>query len=164
MVLVVSSGIFGRYIYARIPKTLDGVFLDDSEIEIRQQKLLEQLEAITGISSNQLQTAVLIEKTQKKYSVAQALSATLKFDVAHYSTPALNRILQQETLNGYQKQEAKDLAQELARTSSQRAIKEPFQKVFGYWHVFHIPLTAVMFIILIVHVIVAVMFGYTWIL
>jgi hypothetical protein len=37
------------------------------------------------------------------------------------------------------------------------------QRLFGYWHVLHIPLAIVMLITFIVHVGVAIAFGYTWI-
>jgi len=162
--LVVSSGIFGRYVYARIPKTLDGVFLDDTEIEKRQQHLIDRLGTLTGLSGEELKLAGINLNPRKSYSIGKALVATLKFDMSQYNPQSLDEALNFQKLDGYQKQQARQLTKELAWTSSQRAIKEPFQKVFGYWHVFHIPLTAVMFLILIVHVIVAIMFGYTWIL
>ncbi|HKK46587.1 MAG TPA: hypothetical protein VJ964_13765 [Balneolaceae bacterium] len=164
MMLVVSSGIFGRYVYARIPKTLDGVFLDDTEIEKRQQHLIDRLGTLTGLSGEELKLAGINLNPRKSYSIGKALVATLKFDMSQYNPQSLDEALNFQKLDGYQKQQARQLTKELAWTSSQRAIKEPFQKVFGYWHVFHIPLTAVMFLILIVHVIVAIMFGYTWIL
>lgn len=164
MMLVVSSGVFGRYVYARIPKTLDGVFLDDTEIERRQQNLVDQLRKLIGIDESQLQMAGITIHPQKSYSVGKALLTTLKYDISSRNARFIDRFIQDKNLNGSQKIRAKELTNQLAWTASQQAIKEPFKKVFGYWHVFHIPLTAVMFLILIVHVVVAIMFGYTWIL
>jgi hypothetical protein len=40
---------------------------------------------------------------------------------------------------------------------------EQLKHYFHYWHVIHLPFTVIMFIILFVHVGVAVVFGYTWI-
>lgn len=163
MMLVVSSGIFGRYVYARIPKTLDGVFLDDTEIEKKQKKILKQLGALTGASVEQLETACIAFNPRQNYSVGQSLMITLKFDMSRFDNHSLDDLLKSKNLNGHQKQQAENLRRQLLWISSQQAIKKPFQKVFGYWHVFHIPLTAVMFLVLILHVVVAILFGYTWI-
>ena len=45
----------------------------------------------------------------------------------------------------------------------QIALVRPFQRAFRYWHAFHLPLAVVMLLVLVVHVGVAVAFGYTWI-
>ncbi len=37
------------------------------------------------------------------------------------------------------------------------------QKLFRHWHILHLPLTLVMFIILIAHILISFLFGYTWI-
>jgi uncharacterized protein YllA (UPF0747 family) len=37
------------------------------------------------------------------------------------------------------------------------------QKLFGYWHVLHLPFALIMLIIMFTHIIVVVLFGYTWI-
>jgi hypothetical protein len=37
------------------------------------------------------------------------------------------------------------------------------QRLFGYWHVFHLPLALIMLIIMVFHIVVAFMFGYFWI-
>ena len=37
------------------------------------------------------------------------------------------------------------------------------QKLFKYWHVAHLPFAFVMLIIVVIHVIVTLLFGYKWI-
>jgi hypothetical protein len=37
-----------------------------------------------------------------------------------------------------------------------------FQRLFRYWHLFHLPLALLMLAILAVHVVIAVLFGYGW--
>ena len=39
----------------------------------------------------------------------------------------------------------------------------PFQRLFSYWHILHLPLAIVLLIVTIVHVVVAFLFGYVWI-
>ena len=45
MVLVVSSGVVGRYVYVRIPKTLGGQFHTMQELEAERAALLAEVEA-----------------------------------------------------------------------------------------------------------------------
>jgi hypothetical protein len=61
-------------------------------------------------------------------------------------------------------QEIAVLAMEQDRLLRQIVLLEPFQRLFRYWHVFHLPLATVMFLILAVHVTVAILFGYAWVL
>jgi len=43
------------------------------------------------------------------------------------------------------------------------AFLQQFKRIFHYWHVVHLPFSIVMFVILSIHVGVAIAFGYTWI-
>lgn len=43
------------------------------------------------------------------------------------------------------------------------ALLQKLRVVFHYWHVIHLPFSTIMFIILFIHVGVAVAFGYRWI-
>ena len=37
------------------------------------------------------------------------------------------------------------------------------QKLFKYWHIVHLPFAITMFIIMLVHIVVTITFGYKWI-
>jgi hypothetical protein len=37
------------------------------------------------------------------------------------------------------------------------------QKLFHMWHLFHLPFAIAMFVIMIIHVVVTIIFGYKWI-
>jgi hypothetical protein len=52
--------------------------------------------------------------------------------------------------------------QRQAQLERQLMFLQPFQRLFGYWHVFHLPFAIIMFLILAVHVGVAIAFGYGW--
>ena len=55
------------------------------------------------------------------------------------------------------------LAERRAALEQQIRVLAPFQRLFRYWHAFHLPLAIVMFLILIVHIAVAAAFGYVWV-
>jgi hypothetical protein len=51
----------------------------------------------------------------------------------------------------------------LREICEQQAINRPFQKLFGYWHLLHLPLATVLMVVTVVHVGVAFACGYFWI-
>jgi len=163
MATVTASGVFGRYIYARIPKTLNGVFLEDAEIEANYRTLLDTLRDTGGFSTGELKAAGISLSPEREYTTAQALLATMKLDALRLSRHPLEAMLGDRSPDAARKRAIRRLIRELDRTAAQMSMKQPLQKIFGYWHVFHVPLAGVMFAILIVHIAVAVIFGYTWI-
>jgi hypothetical protein len=63
------------------------------------------------------------------------------------------------------------IIRELERVALRRAVLrrrmtvlEQSRRLFHLWHVIHLPFTIVMFVILLIHVTVAFLFGYWWIL
>ncbi|HSH75064.1 MAG TPA: hypothetical protein VLA09_05255, partial [Longimicrobiales bacterium] len=54
MVIVVVSGIFGRYVYAWIPKTINGHFLAVEEVRVQMESLVQEVGRRTGLTSEQL--------------------------------------------------------------------------------------------------------------
>lgn len=54
MVLVVSSGVFGRYVYVWIPKTMSGGFLGVEEMREQLTGILAKVEGQTGLPAEEL--------------------------------------------------------------------------------------------------------------
>ncbi len=55
-------------------------------------------------------------------------------------------------------------AREKARTQRRILVLDRMQQIFHYWHVIHKPFAFIMIIVMFIHIIVAVSFGYKWIL
>ncbi len=165
MVLVVGSGVFGRYLYARIPKTLQGHFLTAEALEKRRG---EALAAVRGrYSLDDELVARLLPRTVpvRAAGTGRALLLALRWDLGHRQ--ALKAMRSQLRGMGASRQARKELTAVLMderRRELQVTLLHPFQRLFRYWHVFHLPLAIVMFLILTVHVVVVVLFGYVWIL
>ena len=164
MVIVVLSGILGRYVYNRIPKTEDGhfrtvKFIESDQLNLRTQinqlvKLNEQQESLLG-----LQTMALRFK-----SPWFALGTAIKFDISGVLNWRRDqKVLQGVSINSGDKSGLLKLLKSYRWRTRQVFLIEPLQKIFTYWHIFHIPLATIMFIILAVHVAVAIVFGFTWI-
>lgn len=150
MVAVVLSGAIGRFIYIQIPKSIEGKQLSRNEIENLKADIENQL-----ISKYKLDNSLLniIEKKShdsNNFSKREILKSIRKTLAAQQIKSAdkkqiIRLVKQGITLN--------------------RRIKrlERMQKLFEYWHVVHLPFAILMIVILIIHVIVTILFGYKWI-
>jgi hypothetical protein len=72
MVLVVASGVFGRYVYAWIPKTISGHFLEIEEVRAQMQGLLQEVRRRTGLTSEQLDEIARPSRRRSSLRVAAA--------------------------------------------------------------------------------------------
>lgn len=163
MVTVVLSGVFGRYVYARIPKTIEGRFLDLRALDKQRENLLAEIQAATGIAPGAL-NRLLGRSMEGSVGFARALGAAATFDMGRRRrNKRMQKLLLAESLSETAARAAAQMVDREARLELQISLMDPFKRLFGYWHAFHLPLAILMFAILAVHVGVAVMFGYTWI-
>ena len=168
MAAVVASGIFGRYVYVRIPKSLNGRFLEAKQLRSRKAELVTQLESsgIEDASVAKLQTLIAGTGNGQtpKTSLLQAIGKSIGARRArrHY-VRKVTSVLGAMSLTPVVSEKLRGMLVEHHQLRSQLEIIRPFQRLFGYWHVFHLPLAIIMFLILFVHVGVAITFGYAWI-
>jgi len=165
MVLVVASGAFGRHLYARIPKTLQGNFLTLEAIAENQAKAVDELRKRAPLDGSVLPLVSHGSRPEEPNSLLHALVLGARWD---FHRKRLRRALKQRlrTVEAPEalKRDVLRLAAEEARLGGQVALLQPFRRLFSYWHVFHLPLAIVMFLILAVHITVAILFGYAWVL
>ena len=168
MTAVVLSGLIGRYFYVQIPKGIQGNELSAAELATEHQKLAEVLQSQYGISPAILQRLDAIARPPKPAS-GMTLAEVLQFFVLNDLTR--RRKLRSAFAVPAEKQPGRALVKQLHRLANRRitltrriAFLEQFQQIFHYWHVIHLPFSIVMFVILLIHVGVAIAFGYTWIL
>ena len=161
MLLVVASGVFGRYVYVRIPKTVNGRFQTLEEVRAERDQLLTLL----GAQADRAHVELLIGPV--------ALSPTggaLRAFAANLRQERTNRrqvraMRRQMVARGVPQRTIATLVgsmQRQAQLERQIAFLLPFQKLFRYWHVFHLPFAIIMFVVLALHVGVAIAFGYGW--
>lgn len=163
MVLVVLSGFVGRYLYVRIPKTIRGTELTQTEIEERARELRALLNEAT-LPANLL---LRIEETERALladigqhrTFTQLLRGGFE---ARRKTAALRREIRGSGLNRQLLHEALDLVHKRVVLLQRIAHLKKTRQAFQLWHVFHRPLVWVMFLVFSVHLGVAIYFGYTF--
>lgn len=160
MVAVVLSGVIGRFVYIQIPRTIEGRELTLNEVKGMRDGLSESLKnnkSIDDYLKNLLMTFASDRSSSENTSfVAQYLEnrramAIIKKAMKEKKVPAK----QQSSITKLLKEEI-SLAYKIRRLQT-------MQKLFKYWHVAHLPFALIMFIILIIHVVVTLSFGYKWI-
>jgi hypothetical protein len=149
MVVVVLSGIVGRYIYIQIPRTLSGKALSYEEIQ-------------NELSRSLMEIRRLMVSTGKDVSL---LSADLKGVRAEDSIvfDGLKNQIRQAEIGGKPKREALKILRKMQITRFRMQRLDKMQRLFSYWHIFHKPFAIIMMVIVIVHIAVTLAMGYTWI-
>ena len=153
MVAVFASGIIGRFIYLQIPHTIEGRMMSRGDI----QKVITdtQIRINRHIESETIKNELFdvfesfsIEKENTDYSSARK---------------QIKNILKRGNVDS---KTSKELMHHIKQDFSLRKrIKrlELMQNLFRYWHVVHLPFAILMLLIMIIHIAVTLLFGYTWI-
>ncbi len=164
MTLVVASGFFGRYVYVRIPKTLNGRFLSVTEVRETVRELARTVEEESGLPTEEIEALLTPVQPKASGSIVGALRLSVRgWARRQADRRRLERALTSAGVPSATRERIVEHILEQRRLGSQVALLHPFLRAFRYWHAFHLPLATVMMIILALHVSVSVMFGYTWI-
>jgi len=165
MAVVVLSGVFGRYVYVRIPKTINGRFLSLQAVSQQVSELTHRIAGQTGIPLDELERMLVPAGASAGVgTLGGALGLAFREDLRQRKAVRdLRKFLHGRQVPRSLQGPVLALAEEQRRLRQQALVLHPFQRLFRYWHVVHLPLAIVMFVILGVHVTVAVLFGYTWI-
>jgi hypothetical protein len=164
MVAVMASGIIGRFIYLQIPRSIQGRELSLSDL--------------SGIEND------LYAKMKDQYNVDYKIIAEINIALSNSETKGnINFILRIINRFRFERKLMKQIRKEL---KSQQLVKSDYRKVvqifkskivlnrriawlstmqnyLRYWHVAHLPFALIMLVIMIIHISVALVFGYKWI-
>jgi hypothetical protein len=167
MAAVVLSGVIGRYLYVQIPKGIQGNELSFTELRAANTRLAESLSRRFGLSVDFLKRIDAIATPQKlpaRMSLMEVLNFFILNDLTRRSRlRAIFRRMEERGLSSHALDHIRALALRRIILTRRIAFLEQFKQIFHYWHVVHLPFSIIMFLILFVHVGVAVAFGYTWI-
>lgn len=160
MVAVVASGVIGRFIYLQIPRTIHGRELSLQEIqEVKENELTSLPNHIGTLSVKELINSST--GTEKEYPGLIGI-------LTQYKDEYLRKVEIRKLLRSHHVDagEIQKIVQAIAKEMVlNRKIKRlvTMQKYFRYWHIAHLPFAIIMLIIMVIHVVVTVAFGYTWI-
>ena len=165
MSVVVLSGVFGRYVYVRIPKTINGRFLTMDAVADKVRELTGEIASGSGLALAEIEAFLDSSAAlPRPRGLLQAVAFAVREDVRQRrEVRGLSDFLHARAVPADLRGPVLTLVREQRRLRQQALVLQPFQRLFRYWHVVHLPLATVMFLILAVHVTVSILFGYTWI-
>lgn len=162
MVLVVASGVLGRYVYSRLPRRLDGGVQSLEVVRERQESLKTAIASRTGLPPEKL-ASLFPRRGRTSERAIGALRIALSHDLsARRRAREARRLLAGHGVPRAATAPVLALLRQESATELQLRLLLPFQRLFRHWHTFHLPLAIVMLLIVIVHTAVAWVFGYGW--
>ena len=166
MVLVVLSGVVGRFIYLQIPRTIQGRELSVQELIEIKEKLAIRVRSVLSEDTSTLTEFERISSADR-YKSFKLLTAIGHLHRDFFDIKRVMRLFKKRIkLLGIDKDQRKELikAAKSELTMARRiAFLRTSQKLFQLWHIFHLPFAITMFVIMIIHVAVTIVFGYKWI-
>jgi len=163
MTVVVVSGVFGRYVYGWIPRTVVGRLRSAESLREEQTRILQSLSEVGHLSESQIQSIVGAPAVVNRQRLGSALAHSIRFRLDR--SKERRRLWTSLSAMGVPERERRavlTLATRRTRLETQLLLLPSFQRLFRYWHNLHLPLAVVMFVVLAIHVSVAVALGYTW--
>ncbi len=169
MMVVIASGLVGRYLYTRIPRAKNGVELTRDEVALQRRQLVERLAETTGLEEYAVERALDLEPDATGHeSPPRVLWHLLTNDMTRRRrTRALcqrwavlvpgSRPLGRKALR-----EAVTIADREISLAQQTRMLDATQRVFRYWHVAHRPFAVTALVAVLIHVAVVVAIGATW--
>ncbi len=146
MVAVFLSGIIGRFIYIQIPRTIEGRELSLNEVKGLKQDIGEIIKNIYNLDQESYD--LVIESTKGKNSG---------------SLRKIKALLKRNKLSRTEIRDVMGIIRNEITLNKRIERLQLMQNLFKYWHVAHLPFALVMLIIMVIHVVVTIVFGYKWI-
>ena len=168
MMIVCASGIVGRYLYVRIPRSASGIELTLDEIAAQRRTLVTDLAATTGLDPAALeQTLSAAVPGDESPGIARAFVAMLSADVARWRVArelrrAWRHLPSRAKLNDRALTDAIALAEREIALEQQVRFLRATHRIFRFWHVAHKPIAVTALVAAAIHIGVVVALGATW--
>ena len=161
MMTVWASGFVGRYLYVRIPKSIRGVELSVAQVEASLSRIQQQIHA-QGLPQAVQQELDDFERAVSPAPGHAPGAIDLFFGELRVRTrlSILRRHLAKAGVNVEAITAAVDCAAERATLARRLVHLQRTRHLFELWHVFHRPLVYGLWVIVVLHVGIALYFGY----
>ena len=167
ILVVCASGVVGRYLYTRIPRSRNGIKLSIEEVTSERKSLLTVIAGSTGLDPHEIERSLKVNPDPYTgLGIVATLLRMVRDDVARWRTAReLGRRwarLAGTTADREAVRRAVKLAnREMALTQQSRMLGTT-QRLFRYWHVAHRPFALAALGAVLIHVAIVVALGVTW--
>jgi len=160
MVLVVVSGVVGKYIFALIPRSLSGLELNRIELEAEEIGLTFEMRKLLPAAHPFWRRLTDIENETGRRSRMEHLH--LLFEPLHMRRQLKRLLPESKGLGRRQRNAIITLVVKRHMIHHKAQLIQQTLRILHYWHLVHQPFVIIMFLVLFIHVGVAVRMGYTW--
>jgi hypothetical protein len=159
MVLVALSGVFGRYVYGFLPRVADGRAIAWGEAMAALADMRAQLVAATpGAGSAAIGEAVALARDLDVSAVRMVDLFRLDREIQHRRT-RIRALIATSNLAPDRRSSVTEALDEQLKLKRSVEAANVASRMFRYWHLFHRPLAAAMYVIVALHVTFAILFG-----
>lgn len=169
MLAVAASGLVGRYLYGLIPRSVHATELDRRQIESSIEQLTHNLATISSLPATAWSRIFLLpdnghlSNTHFPIAILHILALDLRrafrrhgirYGWLRLDSSPLTIEQRDALLTGFA------VASDLSRLVSRLALLTRTQRLFNLWHVVHRPFSFAFVLLTVVHITVALLFGY----
>ncbi len=158
MVAVVLSGVIGRFIYIQIPRTIEGREMTLGQVKHMKSVLSETLRVSFGLDQDM--SNLITSFTDGGSAKASFIQ---KYVDRRNAISTIKKALSEKDIRVRERRNILKMVKEEITLAGRIERLQTMQKLFKYWHVAHLPFALIMLIIVVLHIGVAIAFGYTWI-
>ncbi len=166
MAAVALSGFIGRYIYVKIPRHITGEERGLQEVDNELVLLKEELKSQYGLDDDDFSGLDRIAGLKKiKRRGLRAVFTFLTMDITYlfYINPSIRPLVKKARITGQKQRYFRRTVKKVITLSRRIAFLNSAQRLFHYWHIIHRPFAYTMIVIIVIHVYIAVKYGYRWI-
>ncbi len=164
MIAVVMSGVVGRFIYLQIPRTIEGREMSLNDLNSMETDLFAKLNDQFEIHPEILLRAnemLLQDRGGRGNNYLVRIYRRFAFE--RQLKNQFRKELKEQNIRGKNLRNAVKIFQSKIILNRRIAWLSSMQDFLRYWHVAHLPFALIMLVIMVVHIVVAVLFGYKWI-
>lgn len=164
MLIAVATGTVGRYIYARVPRSIEGHELEFDEVRKRLLAYQERLSEV-GVSLAPVELDVGTVSETRPAGFLRSLAAVLRGgrDSRREYRELRSAVCSRRELVPYRRR-ILPLLRKLCRERQWLLRYQELRSLMGHWRFFHRWLAVVMLLVVLFHIALAAKFGDLWIL
>lgn len=165
MLIVWLSGLVGRYLYTRVPRSRAGLELTHDEIAAERKRLVDTIVAQTGLEPAVLDRVLAVRPIGPDHGGLATLRRLAADDLERRrALHAFRAMLERRggTVSSRMVRDAVRLARREMALAQQTRILDATQRLLRLWHVAHRPVAIGALVAVTVHVVVVVAVGATW--
>jgi hypothetical protein len=167
MIAVALSGVLGRYIYVQIPHTEGGEEISAHELVARDNELQIQLEETLKSDAKTLAMIQNLPGTRQDGNERRRRTLIIRlrqdFLLPWTMRNVRDTLVSAGTLSAVEIESVVRLAKEQTLLRRRILFLATAKNMLHHWHVIHRPFAIVMILFMVIHVVVAIIFGHVWI-